>query len=88
MKNNFSIIYRCLHLLQFVRKIAIARSGLPEDHDCAIRLPSEDDKWQFGKTAIRSASHSLSTPTWSASYIKQNPARKMRRRISGMKRLA
>jgi len=32
----------------------------------------------------------LSTPIWSASYIKQNPARKMRRRtrISGMKRLA
>jgi len=36
-------------LLRFVRKIAIARSELPEDQRSAIRLPSEDDKWlEFG----------------------------------------
>jgi len=36
-------------LLQFERKIAVARNGLSKNNDCATRLPSVDDKWlEFG----------------------------------------
>jgi len=33
-----------LALLQYDRKVTVARNGLRENN-CAIRLPSEDDKW-------------------------------------------
>jgi len=72
-------------LLRFVRKIAIARSELPED----LTAKRGRQGLNLETIAIRSASHHSSTPTWSASYVRQNPTRKMRRRmrISGMKRL-
>jgi len=73
-------------LLRFVRKIAIARSELPEDPTAKRGRQG----FNLETIAIKSASHhSSSTPTWSASYVRQNPTRKMRRRtrISGMKRL-
>ena len=38
-----SLFLQVPSLLQFVRKIA--RSGLPEDQQLRIRLPSKDDRW-------------------------------------------
>ena len=76
-------------LLRFVRKIAIARSGLPEDH-CAIRLPSEDDKWlEFGNYCNKERVPFIVYADLEC-ILRKTESDKMRRRtrISGMKRLA
>jgi len=44
MKNDFSIIYRCLHYFNSCEKLQLHEVDLPKN-DCAIWLPSEDDKW-------------------------------------------
>ena len=45
MKNDFSIIYRCLHYFGSCEKLQLHEVDCQKINDCAIRLPSEDDKW-------------------------------------------
>jgi len=45
MKNDFSIIYRCLHYFSSCEKLQLYEVDCQKINDCAIRLPSEDDKW-------------------------------------------
>jgi len=73
-------------LLRFVRKIAIARSGLSEDQ----RLPSEDDKWlEFGNHCNKERVLFIVYADLEC-ILRKTESDKMRRRtrISGMKRLA
>jgi len=44
MKNDFSIIYRCLHYFNSYEKLQLHEVDYQKINDCAIRLPSEDDK--------------------------------------------
>jgi len=82
MKNNFSIIYRCLHYFNSCEKLH--EVDCQKINDCAIRLPSEDDKWlEFDNYSNRERVYADLE-----CVLRQNPTRKMRRRISGMKRLA
>ena len=56
-------------------------------NDCAIRLPSEDDKWlEFDNYSNRERIPFIVYVD--LEYVRQNPTRKTRRRISSMKRLA
>jgi len=43
MKNDFSIIYRCLDYFSLCEKLQLHEVDCQEINDCAIRL-SEDDK--------------------------------------------
>ena len=45
MKNDFSIIYRCLHYFNLCEKLQLHKVDCQKINDCAIWLPSEDDKW-------------------------------------------
>jgi len=46
MKNDFSIIYRCLHYFSSCEKLQLHHEvDCQKINDCTIRLPSEDDKW-------------------------------------------
>jgi len=45
MKNDFSIIYRCLHYFNSCEKLQLHEVDCQKINDCAIWLPSEDDKW-------------------------------------------
>jgi len=82
VKNNFSIIYRCLHYFSTNEKLQSHVMDCQKINDSAIQLPSS---WttsgsNLGTIVIRIASHSLSMLTWSVFYGKQNPTGKMRRR--------
>ena len=47
-KKNFSI-YRCLHYFSSCEKLQLHKVDCQKINDCAIRLPSEDDRWlEFG----------------------------------------
>ena len=50
MKNDFSIIiYRRLYYFGSCEKLQLHEVDCQKINDCAIRLPSEDDKWlEFG----------------------------------------
>ena len=49
VKNDFSIIYRCLHYFSTNEKLQSHALDCRKINDCAIRLPSVDDKWlEFG----------------------------------------
>jgi len=49
VKNDFSIIYRCLHYFGSCEKLQLHEVDCKKINDCVIRLPSEDDKWlEFG----------------------------------------
>jgi len=52
VKNDFFIIYRCLHYFGSCEKLQLHEVDCQKINDCAIRLPSEDDKWlEFGNHA-------------------------------------
>ena len=43
MKNDFSIIYRCLHYFSLCKKLQLHEVNCQKINDCAIRL--SEDKW-------------------------------------------
>jgi len=46
MKNDFSIIYRCLHYFSLCKKLQLHEVNCQKINDCAIRL-SEDEWLEF-----------------------------------------
>ena len=72
MKNDFFIIYRCLHYFSTNEKLQSHALDCRKINDCAIRLSRTISDSNLGTTAIRSASHSSFALSWSAFYGKQN----------------
>jgi len=69
MKNDFSIIYRCLHYFSSCEKLQLHEVDCQKINDCAIRLPSEDDKWlEFDNCSNRERGPFI-VYAWNASYV-------------------